>query len=235
MRERGASSQATHVPANVAQLVEQLTRNEQVTGSSPVVGSTENGPEKGRKSRIQGVYCFKVELVEQSVEPRQALAPAVHVALCSGSGCLFEPVEVAQLLAGAYMEQVIEEVGLVLSERGLHLVVESNVNPLAHRTDEAVEYAEGRQFVAASDEFFDHHVDEVGRITHRVGGFSSGGPGDLFAALTPGGDAEVGAQHLVVVVPGALGIVDWRRVRWQFELPPQVHDDRIRYLVVISQ
>ena len=31
-----------NVPANVAQLVEQLTRNEQVTGSSPVVGSEEN-------------------------------------------------------------------------------------------------------------------------------------------------------------------------------------------------
>ncbi len=30
--------------ANVAQLVEQLIRNEQVTGSSPVIGSTRNTP-----------------------------------------------------------------------------------------------------------------------------------------------------------------------------------------------
>ena len=44
MRERGASSQAAHLSANVAQLVEQLTRNEQVTGSSPVVGSISKDP-----------------------------------------------------------------------------------------------------------------------------------------------------------------------------------------------
>jgi hypothetical protein len=31
--------------ANVAQLVEQFTRNEQVTGSSPVIGSSRKRPE----------------------------------------------------------------------------------------------------------------------------------------------------------------------------------------------
>ncbi len=38
------SSRAAADPANVAQLVEQLTRNEQVTGSSPVIGSARKRP-----------------------------------------------------------------------------------------------------------------------------------------------------------------------------------------------
>ncbi len=33
------NTRETRFPANVAQLVEQLTRNEQVAGSSPAVGS----------------------------------------------------------------------------------------------------------------------------------------------------------------------------------------------------
>jgi hypothetical protein len=36
----GAPRQPPHLDADVAQLVEQLIRNQQVTGSSPVVGST---------------------------------------------------------------------------------------------------------------------------------------------------------------------------------------------------
>ena len=43
--------------ANVAQLVEQLTRNEQVTGSSPVVGSTKS---KGRRISSDGLFlCWR--------------------------------------------------------------------------------------------------------------------------------------------------------------------------------
>ena len=43
--------------ANVAQLVEQLTRNEQVTGSSPVIGSPENASNEA-KMQILGRFCF---------------------------------------------------------------------------------------------------------------------------------------------------------------------------------
>ena len=51
--------------ANVAQLVEQLTRNEQVTGSSPVVGSRKIAPYR-RKTAVLGRLSF-VALV---VNPR---------------------------------------------------------------------------------------------------------------------------------------------------------------------
>ena len=55
--------------ANVAQSVEQLTRNEQVTGSSPVVGSGKRGPISAERSR-SGLLGFNS--VSYLIWPTQA-------------------------------------------------------------------------------------------------------------------------------------------------------------------
>ena len=51
------NTRETRFPANVAQLVEQLTRNEQVAGSSPAVGSLPFWPQM---ICVSGVLCNRI-------------------------------------------------------------------------------------------------------------------------------------------------------------------------------
>ena len=72
--------------ANVAQLVEQLTRNEQVSGSSPLIGSQENASNDAEKADFGAFFhlhwslrackerhLFAVDCPPLRVQARQAI------------------------------------------------------------------------------------------------------------------------------------------------------------------
>jgi len=172
--------------------------------------------------RDAGERTGAVALGEQ---PRQVRVPLPHVREGDAARRLLDAVEggVAALRVG--VEQAVEPPPPVVVQARLDAREDAAIDQRAHTPRQAVEGGEGRQLVAPADQFLDGHVDEVGRVVHRLRGPMHGHDGAVPRVRPVGGDVEVGAHGLMVAIHRARRIVAERRVRGELQDDAQVRGD----------